>query len=142
MSSTTSSHPNCYNRMCYTSAQYSRTVTWTSEAREGLMGPKEPHAWCLHCPDTLSTGQPGEQGAGTAGGYHTQKTRHRRHKEELCSRNDPPPTCEGERKIKVSRLTYPIMLHSAPVTEAQMFTHFQGDTHMLTVHTSGWLLTG
>lgn len=62
------------------------------------MGPKEPHTWCLHRPRTiqLSTGQPGEQGAGAAGGYHTQKTRHRRHKEEPRSWNNPPPTCEGE----------------------------------------------
>ncbi len=130
--------------MYYISTQYSSTVTWTSEAREGLMGPEEPHTWCLHRPDSLSTGQPGEQGAGTAGGNHTQKTRHRRHKEELCSQNDPPPTCEGEREgtNHLSQLTYPIMLHSAPVTAAQMFTQLQGDTHMLTVHTSAWLLTG
>lgn len=46
---------------------------------------------------------------------------------------------EGKKK-KLSRLTYPIMLHSA----AQMFTQLQGDTHMLTVHkcvTVNWALS-
>jgi len=100
------------------------------------MGPKEPHTWCLHRPHILklSTGQPGEQRAGTAGGYHTQKTRHRRHKEELRSWNNPPPTCEGERGKKVSQMTYPTMLHSAPLTVAQLFTHLQADTHTLMVN--------
>jgi len=31
-------------------------------------------------------------------------------------------------------MTYPTMLHSAPLTVAQLFTHLQADTHTLMVN--------